>query len=72
MKRDSVDEILTRYFEPATDAGDLARRVLQAARESAWQTTRLLDSLSIRRRERACPSSGRSDSSGPPPRRLDG
>jgi O-6-methylguanine DNA methyltransferase len=47
MKRDSVDEILMRYFEPAADAGDLARRVLQAARDSARQTTRLLDSLSI-------------------------
>ena len=47
MKRDRVDEILTRYFEPAADAGDLARRVLQAARDSARQTTQLLDSLSI-------------------------
>jgi O-6-methylguanine DNA methyltransferase len=47
MKRDSVDEILMRYFEPAAGAGDLARRVLQAARESARQTSRLLDSLSI-------------------------
>jgi len=47
MKRDSVDEILMRYFAPAADAGHLAGRVLQAARDSARQTTRLLDSLSI-------------------------
>ena len=47
MKRDNVDEILMRYFAPAADAGDLAGRVLQAARDSARQTTRLLDSLSI-------------------------
>ena len=47
MKRDSVDEILMRYFAPAADAGHLAGRVLRAARDSARQTTRLLDSLSI-------------------------
>jgi len=47
MKKDSVDDMLTRYFAPDVDAGDLARQVLEAARESARQSSRLLDKISI-------------------------
>ena len=47
MKKDSVDDILARYFAPDADAGDLAKQVLTAARESARQTSRLLDKISI-------------------------
>ena len=47
MKTDSVDEILKRYFQPDTGAGDLARQVLRAARESARESGRLLDKISI-------------------------
>ena len=47
MKKPSVDDILTRYFAPAADAGDLAKQVLTAARESARQSGRLLDKISI-------------------------
>jgi len=47
MKKDSVDDILARYFAADADAGDLAKQVLMAARESARQTSRLLDKISI-------------------------
>ncbi len=47
MKKPSVDDILTRYFAPDADAGDLAKQVLTAARESARQSGRLLDRISI-------------------------
>jgi hypothetical protein len=47
MKKDSVDDMLARYFAPDVDAGDLARQVLEAARESARQSSRLLDRISI-------------------------
>jgi O-6-methylguanine DNA methyltransferase len=47
MKTDSVDEILKRYFQPEAGAGDLARQVLRAARESARYGSRLLDKISI-------------------------
>jgi O-6-methylguanine DNA methyltransferase len=47
MKTDSVDEILKRYFQPDAGAGDLARQVLRAARESARESGRLLDKISI-------------------------
>ena len=43
MKKDGVDDILTRYFAPDADAGDLAKQVLTAARESARQSSQLLD-----------------------------
>jgi O-6-methylguanine DNA methyltransferase len=47
MKKDSVDDMLTRYFAPDMEAGDLAKQVLAAARESARQSSRLLDRISI-------------------------
>jgi O-6-methylguanine DNA methyltransferase len=47
MKTNSVDEILKRYFQPDAEAGDLARHVLKAVRESGRQTSRLLDKISI-------------------------
>jgi len=47
MKKPSVDDILTRYFAPDGEAGDLAKQVLTAARESARQSSRLLDKISI-------------------------
>ncbi len=47
MKKPSVDDILTRYFAPDADAGDLAKQVLTAARESARPSGRLLDKISI-------------------------
>ena len=47
MKTDSVDEILKRYFQPDAGAGDLARQVLKAVRESARPSGRLLDKISI-------------------------
>jgi len=47
MKKPSVDDILTRYFAPDADAGDLAKQVLTAARESARPSGRLLDRISI-------------------------
>ncbi len=47
MKKPSVDDILTRYFAPDAEAGDLAKQVLTAARESARQSSRLLDKISI-------------------------
>ncbi len=47
MKTDRVDEILKRYFQPDAGAGDLARQVLRAARESAREAGRLLDKISI-------------------------
>lgn len=47
MKKPGVDDILTRYFAPDAEAGDLAKQVLRAARESARQSSRLLDRISI-------------------------
>ena len=47
MKKPSVDDILTRYFAPDAEAGDLAKQVLTAARESPRQSSRLLDKISI-------------------------
>ncbi len=47
MKKPSVDDVLTRYFAPDADAGDLAKQVLTAARESARPSGRLLDRISI-------------------------
>jgi O-6-methylguanine DNA methyltransferase len=47
MKKPRVDDILTQYFAPDADAGDLAKQVLAAARESARQRSRLLDKISI-------------------------
>jgi len=47
MKTDHVDEILKRYFQPDADQSDLARRVLQAAREPARDARRLLDTIAI-------------------------
>jgi O-6-methylguanine DNA methyltransferase len=47
MKKPGVDDILTRFFAPDADAGDLAKQVLAAARESARQSSRLLDKISI-------------------------
>jgi len=47
MKTDRIDDILARYFQPDAEPGDLAKRVLAAARESARETGRLLDRISI-------------------------
>jgi len=47
MKTDRIDDILTRYFQPDAEPGDLAKQVLMAARASARETGRLLDRLSI-------------------------
>jgi len=47
MKTDKLDEILRRYFQPDAEAGDLARQVLVAARESTRLSGRLLDKISI-------------------------
>ena len=47
MKKPDVDDILTRYFAPDAEAGNLAKQVLTAARESARQSSRLLDKISI-------------------------
>jgi O-6-methylguanine DNA methyltransferase len=47
MKTDRIDDILTRYFQPDAEPGDLAKRVLAAARESARESGRLLDRVSI-------------------------
>ena len=47
MKTDRIDDVLKRYFQPDSEPGDLAKRVLGAARESARETSRLLDRLSI-------------------------
>jgi O-6-methylguanine DNA methyltransferase len=47
MKKPGVDDILTRFFAPDADAGDLAKQVLAAARESARQSSRFLDKISI-------------------------
>jgi O-6-methylguanine DNA methyltransferase len=47
MKTDRVDDILKRYFQPEADGGDLARQVLRAARESARDARRLLDTIAI-------------------------
>ena len=40
MKKDSVDDMLARYFAPDVDAGDLARQVLEAAREIPFEIGR--------------------------------
>jgi O-6-methylguanine DNA methyltransferase len=47
MKADRIDDILKRYFQPEVEPGDLAKRVLMAARASAQETGRLLDKISI-------------------------
>jgi O-6-methylguanine DNA methyltransferase len=47
MKTDRIDLILKRYFHPDTEPGDLATRVLTAARASAREIGRLLDKVSI-------------------------
>ena len=47
MKTDRIDDILTRYFGPDAEPGDLTRRVLKAARASARETDRLLGRISI-------------------------
>ena len=47
MKTDRIDDILARYFQPDAEPGDLAKRVLAAARESARETGRLLERISI-------------------------
>lgn len=47
MKTDQMDEILKRFFQPDAGQGDLARQVLRAARESARDARRLLDTISI-------------------------
>jgi len=47
MKTDRIDEMLERYFQPDAAPGDLAKRVLRAARESAQESGRLLDTISI-------------------------
>src|SRR6267142_2245200 len=47
MKTDRIDDILKRYFQPDAEPGDLARQVLTAARASARETGRLLDTISI-------------------------
>jgi len=47
MKTDRIDDILTRYFQPDAEPGDLAKQVLMAARASARETGRLLDRISI-------------------------
>lgn len=47
MKADRIDDILKRYFQPDAGPGDLAKRVLTAARASARETGRLLDGISI-------------------------
>lgn len=47
MKTDRIDDILKRYFHPDAEPGDLAKRVLTAARASARETGRLLDKISI-------------------------
>jgi O-6-methylguanine DNA methyltransferase len=47
MKTDRIDDILKRYFEPDAEPGDLAGRVLAAARASARETDRLLERISI-------------------------
>ena len=47
MKTDRMDEILKRYFQPDAGAGDLASQVLMAVRESARESGRLLDTISI-------------------------
>jgi O-6-methylguanine DNA methyltransferase len=47
MKTDHVEEILKKYFQPDAGPGDLAKRVLAAARASARETGRLLDKISI-------------------------
>jgi O-6-methylguanine DNA methyltransferase len=47
MKTDRIDDILKRYFQPDAEPGDLAKRVLAAARESAHETGRLLARISI-------------------------
>jgi len=47
MKTDRIDDILTRYFQPDVEPGDLAGPVLMAARASAREIGRLLDRISI-------------------------
>jgi O-6-methylguanine DNA methyltransferase len=47
MKTDRIDDILKRYFQPDAEPGDLAKQVLMAARASARETGRLLDTISI-------------------------
>jgi O-6-methylguanine DNA methyltransferase len=47
MKTDHIDDILKRYFQPDAEPGDLAKQVLMAARASARETGRLLDTISI-------------------------
>jgi O-6-methylguanine DNA methyltransferase len=47
MKTDRIDDILKRYFQPEVEPGDLAKRVLTAARASARETSRLLGKISI-------------------------
>jgi len=47
MKTDRIDDILKRYFQPDAEPGDLAKRVLMAARASAREAGRLLDRISI-------------------------
>jgi O-6-methylguanine DNA methyltransferase len=47
MKTSPIDEILKRYFQPDAAPGDLAKQVLLAARESARESTKLLDRLAI-------------------------
>jgi O-6-methylguanine DNA methyltransferase len=47
MKTSPIDEILKRYFQPDAGPGDLAKQVLLAARESARESSKLLDRLAI-------------------------
>ncbi len=47
MKTDRMDLILKRYFEPDAEPGNLAGPVLRAARRSAQESGRLLDTISI-------------------------
>lgn len=47
MKTDRIDDILKRYFQPDAEPGDLAKRVLMAARASAREQSRLLDRISV-------------------------
>jgi O-6-methylguanine DNA methyltransferase len=47
MKTSPIEEILKRYFQPLAEPGDLTKQVLLAARESARESTKLLDQLAI-------------------------
>lgn len=47
MKTDPIDLILKQYFHPDGEPGDLAAKVLTAARESARQMGRVLERVSI-------------------------